>query len=174
LTKEFYKRIANEMKKIFSENKKLKGILIGGPIPTKDEFMDGKYLPTPLQIKVIGVRDIGDSNESGLKELVGKSQDILSQQESIMETKLLENFFETLGGNPDKATYDYKNVKHALEMGAVETLILSKKLKKEILKELIQLAENISSNVEIVSTETTEGEQFFNLSGIGAILRYKI
>ena len=174
LTKEFYKRIAEEMKKTFSENKKLKGILIGGPIPTKDEFMDGKYLPTPLQIKVMGVRDIGDSNESGLKELVTKSQDILSQQESIMEKKLLEKFFETLGANPDKAAYDYKDVKKALEMGAVDTLILSKKLKKEISKELIKMAENISSNLEIVSTETTEGEQFYNISGIGALLRYKI
>ena len=174
LTKEFYKRIADEMKKIFSENKKLKGILIGGPIPTKDEFMDGKYLPTPLQTKVIGVRDIGDSDESGLKELVGKSQDILSQQESIMERKILENFFDTLGSKPDKAAYEYKDVKRALEMGAVDTLILSKKLKKEVSKELIKLAENISSKIEIVSTETTEGEQFFNIGGIGAILRFKV
>jgi len=36
------------------------------------------------------------------------------------------------------------------------------------------LAENIGSKIEIVSIETTEGEQFNNLSGIGAILRYKI
>ena len=39
LTKEFYKRIADEMKNLFYENKKLKGILIGGPIPTKDELI---------------------------------------------------------------------------------------------------------------------------------------
>ena len=49
LTKEFYKRIADEMKKIFYDNPKLKGILIGGPIPTKDEFIDGEYLPTKLR-----------------------------------------------------------------------------------------------------------------------------
>ncbi|MCH7559261.1 MAG: hypothetical protein IIB56_17655 [Planctomycetes bacterium] len=83
------------MKKHFWDNKKLKGILVGGPIPTKDEFLDGKYLPTQLQEKVIGVRDIGDSDESGLKELVKKSEDILSQQEINKATKLLEKFFET-------------------------------------------------------------------------------
>src|SRR3989338_8632227 len=81
LTKEFYKRIADEMKKIFFDNPKLKGILIGGPIPTKDEFLEGDYLVTKLKDKVIGVRDIGDADESGLKELVKKSEDILASQE---------------------------------------------------------------------------------------------
>ncbi|MCX6750744.1 MAG: hypothetical protein NTZ83_04760 [Candidatus Pacearchaeota archaeon] len=28
--------------------------------------------------------------------------------------------------------------------------------------------------MELVSTETEEGKQFFNLSGIGALLRYKL
>jgi peptide chain release factor subunit 1 len=46
LTKDFYKRIAEEMKTIFFEMPKLKGILIGGPIPTKDEFIDGEFMVT--------------------------------------------------------------------------------------------------------------------------------
>ncbi len=46
LTKEFFKRIAGEMKKIFFDMPKLKGILVGGPIPTKDEFLEGDYLVT--------------------------------------------------------------------------------------------------------------------------------
>ena len=60
LTKDFYKRIAEEMKKIFFEMPKLKGILVGGPIPTKDEFLDGDYLVTKLNEKVIGRVDIGE------------------------------------------------------------------------------------------------------------------
>ena len=174
LVKEFYNRIANEMKKIFFDNKKLKGILVGGPIPTKDEFLDGNYLVTKLREKVIGIVDIGDADESGLKELVKKSEDILANQEIIKEKKILENFFEKLGENPEIVVYDEKGIRKAIEYGAVETLILSKKLNKNILKELKKLAENISSKVEVVSTETEEGEQFYNLSGIGALLRFKI
>ena len=176
LTKDFYKRVAGEMKKIFFEMPKLKGILIGGPIPTKDEFLDGNYLVTKLKEKVIGVKDIGDADESGLKELVKKSQDILDSQEIIKEKKLLEKFFETLGERPDIVVYDEKGIRKALEYGAVETLILSKKAEKKLFTELKKLADNISSKVEIVSTETEEGEQFYNLSklGIGAILRFKV
>ncbi len=174
LTKEFYKRIAEEMKKIFFEMPKLTGILIGGPIPTKDEFIDGEYLATKLREKIIGRVDIGDSDESGLKELVEKSRDILANQEIVYEKKILENFFETLGERPDLAFYKEEDVRKALQYGAVKILILSKVFDKRLSKEFLKMAEDTGSNVEVVSTETTEGEQFSNLSGVGAILRFKV
>jgi len=174
LTKEFYKRIADEMKKVFFDNKKLKGILVGGPIPTKDEFLDGDYLATKLGEKVIGRVDIGDTDESGLKELVTKSREIIAGQEIIYEKKLLEKFFQTLGENSDMATLKEKDTKTALEYGAVDTLILSKDTDKSLAKELKTMAKNTSSKIEIVSLETEEGEQFKNLGGIGAILRFAV
>jgi peptide chain release factor subunit 1 len=174
LTRDFYKRIAEEIKKVFFEMPKLKGIIIGGPIPTKDEFIDGEYLATKLQGKVIGRVDIGGSDESGLKELVEKSKDILADQEIIYEKKVLEKFFETLGEKPDLAYYKEADIRKALEYGAVDTLIISKNYDKGIARELMRLAGDIDSKVEVVSTETTEGEQFNNLSGIGATLRFKI
>jgi peptide subunit release factor 1 (eRF1) len=174
LTKEFYKRIADEMKKIFFNMPKLKGILIGGPIPTKDEFLDNEYMATKLQDLVIGRLDIGGSDESGLKELVKKGEGILADQEIIHEKKILEKLFQTLGERPDMATLKEPDTKQALEYGAVETLILSKSLSKNMIKELTKIAENTSSNVEIVSTDTEEGAQFKNLGGIGSILRFRV
>jgi len=174
LTKKFYKRIADEMKKIFFDMPKLKGILVGGPIPTKDEFLDNEYMTTKLREKIIGRVDIGDSSESGLKELVEKSKDVLADQEIIHEKKVIERFFENLGKKPDMVVYDEKGIRKALQYGAVETLLLSKELDKKLLKELQKIAKNISSNIEIISTETEEGKQFNNLSGMGAILRFKI
>ena len=174
LTKEFYKRIADEMKNIFYENKKLKGILIGGPIPTKDEFIDNEYLTTVLRNKIIGRVDIGGSDESGLKELVEKSKDILANQEIVYEKKLMEKFFEMLGAKPDFVAYKEEEVKKALEYGAVDTLILSKEYEKESAKELKDIANNSGTKIETISTDTEEGKQFLNLSGVGAILRYKI
>ena len=174
LTKDFYKRIAEEMKKIFFTNKKLKGILVGGPVPTKDEFLDGKYLTTQLQDKVIGVKDIGNTDESGLKDLVTASQDTLAEQEVMHERKILEKFFETLGEKPELATRGEKDTKAALEFGAVETLLISKKIDKKISKGLIDIAKNTGAEVEIISTDNSEGEQFLNLSGIGAVLRFRV
>jgi peptide chain release factor subunit 1 len=174
LTKEFYKRIAEEMKKIFFNEPKLKGIIVGGPIPTKDEFIDGEYLVTKLREKVLGKIDIGDSSESGLKELVEKSQNILINHERTQEKKAVEDFFRNLGENPEKTFLGEEDNRRALQVGAIDTLFLSSKLKSSLIKELTQLAERIGSEVKIISTETPEGEQFYNMGGIGSILRFKI
>lgn len=173
LTKEFYKRIADEMKSLFYDNVKVKGILVGGPIPTKDEFLDGEYLATKLREKVIGRIDLGGSDESGIKELVEKAQGILSNQEIVYEKKLLEKFFEALGERPDFSAYREENIRKALEYGAVDTLLLSKDVDRTLAKELKKKAVETGAKVEMVSTETEEGKQFLNLSGIGALLRFK-
>jgi peptide chain release factor subunit 1 len=174
LTKDFYKRIAEEMKKIFFEMPKLKGVLVGGPIPTKDEFLDGDYLVTKIREKVIGKIDIGDSDESGLKELVVKSKDILANQEIIKEQKLMTKYFETLGEKPDMATLKEEDTKQALKYGAVDTLFLSKTTDKALVAELTEIAKSMGSNIEIISTDTEEGQQFENLGGVGSILRFKV
>ncbi|PJE81734.1 peptide chain release factor 1 [Candidatus Pacearchaeota archaeon CG10_big_fil_rev_8_21_14_0_10_32_42] len=174
LTKDFYKRIANEMKNIFYENTKLKGILIGGPIPTKNEFVDGEYLPTQLSIKVIGVKDQGDTSESGLQELVNLSQDILADQEIMQEKKILERFFNSLGKDPKMTPYNFEDVKKALKFGAVDTLILSKEFDRTKSNELKGIAEQMGTKIEVVSNETDEGKQFLNLGGIGAVQRFGI
>jgi peptide chain release factor subunit 1 len=174
LTKEFYNRIADQMKEIFFDMKKLKGILVGGPIPTKDEFLDGDYMVTKLREKVIGVKDIGDSDESGLKELVTKSQDTLANQDIIKEKKLMEKFFDTLGRTPDMATLGPENTTQALKFGASGETFVSTKIDKEESKELKKMALNVGSTFELISIDTEEGEQFYNLGGIGSILRFKI
>ncbi|HIH51944.1 peptide chain release factor 1 [Candidatus Pacearchaeota archaeon CG09_land_8_20_14_0_10_30_9] len=174
LTKEFYKRIADEMKNLFYEEDKLKGILIGGPVPTKNEFVDGEYLPTKLREKIIGIKDQGDTSVSGLQELVGLSQDVLANQEIIREKKILERFFNSLGKDPKMTPYKYESVKKALEFGAVDLLILSKSFKKEQSSELKRIAEKMGTTIEVVSTETDEGDQFNKLSGVGAIQRFGI
>jgi len=172
LAKEFFRRVAESMKEIFFDMPKLKGIIVGGPVPTKEEFLEEGQLVTKLKEMVIGVKDIGNTDESGLTDLVEISRDVLANQEIIKEKKLLEKFFETLGKRPDMAAYGEEKVRKALKYGAVQILLLSKKLKKEQIIELRGMADSISAETEMVSVETPEGEQFWNISGIGAILRF--
>lgn len=175
LAKDFYRKIAEISKKEFFELKdKLKGILVGGPGPTKEEFLKEGNLATALVDKVLAVKDIGYADEHGLELLVECSQDVLAQQEISIEKKLLERFFNMLGKERDKTAYGKEDVKKALNYGAVDVLLLSKKLPKKDMEELEKIAQQFSTKVEIVSTETEEGIQFWNISGIGAILRFKL
>jgi len=174
LTRDFYKRISAEIKKIFFQNTKLKGILVGGPIPTKDEFLEGGYLTDQLQKKVLARIDLGDSSESGLKELVEKSGSILAEQEIMQEKKEVENYFNHLGKNPKKTFLGEKDSRRALEAGAADILFLSTNISKTLSKELMTIAKNMGTKIKIISIETEEGDQFFNMGGIGTILRFEI
>ncbi len=175
LAKEFFRKIAEEMKNIFFEMPRLKGILIGGPIPTKEEFLEEGHLVTKLKEKVIAVKDIGYVDEHGLRLLVEESQSDIQEQELVKEKKIVERFFETLGKHKEKAAYGEEKVSLAMERGAVDTLLISQELSKEKQAEFEKKAELIGSHVVIISTETEEGIQFMNMTkGLGAILRFPI
>jgi peptide chain release factor subunit 1 len=175
LAKEFFRRVAEEMKKIFFEMPKLKGILVGGPIPTKEDFLEEGHLVTKLKEKVIAVKDIGYVDEHGLELLVEDSEKDIAQQELLKEKNILEKFFNTLGKDSSKATYGEEKTSLALERGAVKTLIIIKSLSKDTKEKLEAAAKNIGAEVIIVSADHQDGEQFLNLTkGVGAILRFAI
>ncbi len=175
LAKEFFRRVAEEMKEEFFDLPRLKGILVGGPIPTKEEFLEEGQLVTKLKEKVIAVKDIGYVDEHGLKLLVEASYDDIAEQEIVKEKKLVEKFFNTLGKDSSKAIYGEEKVNLALERGAIDTLLLSKRLEKEKIAEFEKKAINIGSHIEIISFETEEGQQFYNITkGFGALLRFAI
>lgn len=174
MAKEFFRKIADVAKKEFFHMKDLKGILVGGPGPTKEDFLKEGNLVTELKEKVLGVKDIGYADEHGLELLVEVSSDLLAEQEIHIEKKLLEKFFNMLGKEKEKTAYGKEAVEKALNFGAVDTLLLSKKISKEEIKKFEKKAQETSAKVEFVSIDTEEGVQFFNLSGIGAILRFKV
>ena len=174
IAKEFFRKVAEAMKKQFFNMENLQGILVGGPGPTKEDFLKEGNLVTALQEKVLGVKDIGYADEHGLDLLVETSGDILAEQEITYEKKLLEKFFDMLGKQKDKTAYGVKEVEKALSFGAVDTILLSKKLKKEDIKKFEKKAGETGVKIELISMDTEEGQQFWNLSGIGAMLRFKI
>lgn len=175
LAKEFFRRTSEAAKELFFDLPRLKGLLVGGPIPTKEEFLQDGNLVTKLKEKVIAVKDIGYVDEHGLKLLVEASQADIAEQEIIKEKKIIEEFFMTLGKYPEKAAYGEEKTKIALERGAVNKLLLSSKLEKGKIAEFERLAIDMGSEVILVSTETPEGDQFFNITkGFGAILRFQI
>ena len=174
MARDFYRKIAKVMKEEFFSLKGLKGILVGGPGPTKEDFLKEGELVTALKEKVLAVKDIGYADEHGLELLVGVSGDVLLEQEIYREKKLLENFFNMLGKEKDKTAYKEKEIEKALEYGAVDTLLLSKKLQKDIIQKYEKKAAETSVKVELISVDTPEGQQFWNLGGVGAVLRFKI
>ena len=106
--------------------------------------------------------------------MVESSGDILKDQEIYKEIKIVEEFFNMLGKEKDKTAYGIDEVKKALGFGAVDKLLLSKNLKKSEIRFFQKTALETGVKVELISIDTEEGRQFWNLGGVGGILRYKI
>ncbi|MBI2105711.1 helix-turn-helix domain-containing protein [Candidatus Woesearchaeota archaeon] len=173
--KEFYIRIAEVVNKEFLNRPEVKGIIIGGPGPTKNEFFDGAFINNEVKKKVVGLKDITYTDEFGLEELVDKSKDLLAEEEVTAEKEILHKFLSMLATDQKRTAYGLKDVEKALDYGAVETLIiLEGKIDDKTAEELEEKAVNMGARTEIVTEETQEGKQFKNLGGVGAILRFPI
>ena len=169
------KEVGEIAKATFEQERDLRGIIIGGPGIIKDEFASGPFLPEALKKKILGMKDLGYSGEEGMKELIERAQDILKEASVFKEKQLLQKFFEHLKRDTHLVAYKKEQVKDALEKAAVEILIISEQLKDRALAdELSALAEQTGAKVVEVSQETPEGQQFLQLSGVGAILRFRI
>ena len=128
----FYQEVAGMADDLFvPERHELDGILVGGPSPTKDEFLDGDYLHHELQEKVVGKFDVSYTDESGLYDLVDAAQDVLAETEVMKDKAQMTEFFEQLhdGG---KATYGFDATRQNLRMGAVDRLLISEDLRKDV------------------------------------------
>lgn len=172
--KDFYNKIASLMKDQFFEMKELKGIIIGGPGPTKYEFVDGNFITQALKDKILGIKDLSYTDSFGIQELLEKSQDILAEEEVVNEKKLVNKFFDILAKKPGMVTYGKDSCMKLLKMGVVDTMMISESIDEKIVDEFMVEAENLGSNVEIISLETREGTQLKDLSGYAAILRYDV
>ena len=172
--KEHYKKVAEYAKEQFLGKKELKGIIIGGPGPTKHDFLDQGQLTTELKNKVLAVKDLSYTDEFGLQELVDKSQDVLAQEEIVAEKKIMDVFFTTLGKDSSKVSYGKKQVEHAILVGAVDTVLLSEALDDATIDHFTEEAEKMGGKIVLISTDTREGAQLRDMGGIAALLRFGV
>jgi len=135
---EFYTKVGERSSAIFNAEKdffeRFKGVLIGGPSPTKEEFEAGSYLHHEIQKRIVGLFDVSYTNESGLRELVGAAKDALKGMEVIKEKSFMDRFLKELVKDDGLAAYGEESIRKNLELGSVDILLLSGNLRKSRLK----------------------------------------
>lgn len=128
----FYQKVAGMANDLMvPERHDIDGILVGGPSPTKDEFLDGDYLHHELQESVLGKFDVSYTDESGLSDLVDAASETLAGQEVIADKNQMEEFFAELHGG-DLATYGFGATRENLVLGSVDRLLLSEDLRQDV------------------------------------------
>ena len=128
---EYYKKVSDSVTDLFLDRPGMEGILVGGPGYTKDFFVKEGYLHHELQKIVIDTFDTGYTDEYGLKELVENAKDAILDIGLVKEKDLVQKLFSEIrkqdGG---LSSYGEEEVRSALSMGAVDTLLISDGLGK--------------------------------------------
>lgn len=125
---EYFNRVGEHANEIFLSIGDLKGLIVGGPGPTKHDFKKGDHLNYMLKEKIIDTIDTSYVDEPGVKEVVDRAPDIMRKVRYIEEREVVQRFLRELGHGTGKATYGEEEVRRALKAGAVDTLLLSEGL----------------------------------------------
>jgi len=221
---EYFSRIGNHADEIFLPITDLKGIIVGGPGPTKYDFEKGDHLHYTLKDKVLATVDTAYTGEQGLDEVMEKTPEILQKVRYVEEKRIVQQFLYEIGHDTGLATYGENEVRNALQQGSVKTLLLSEGLEvirtsvnctscgyteqqtmkekmllgfqqsltgkpcpkckaptlsvaetRDLIDDFAEIAEQVGSDVEIISVATEEGQMLKNsFGGIAATLRFKL
>lgn len=124
---EYYKRIADRAQRILIDQHKVKGLIVGGPGPTKDTFLKEEYLDYRLQGNVVAVLDTSYSGEEGVRELVDKvnEEGVMDGYRLMEEKKIVKRFMKEVYSDKGLGIYGIKDVIKSLRNGIVELVIVT-------------------------------------------------
>ena len=122
---DFFKRIGEKINMTFLEfGDKLKGLVIGGPGITKNYFLNKDLIDHRLKPKILGTIDTSYTDESGIRETIQKSDELLKDTAIIKEKNQINDFLgQVVKGN--LATYGQREVEEAIKNGRVSLAIIS-------------------------------------------------
>ena len=167
----------------------VKCVLVAGPGFLKDDFSAWlqQYAVQQGIEKVIKNKSLfvtvscSSCWKQGLNELLqdeGVKKRIVNTKAS-QQVQALENFYETLRQDQDRAVYGPQEVTAAVEMGAIGTLLVTDALFRAAdlatRRKYVELVESVRGQgckVLVFSSQHVSGEQLAQLSGIAATLRW--
>ncbi|MCL4435165.1 MAG: peptide chain release factor aRF-1 [Thaumarchaeota archaeon] len=120
----YYHRIADHAKKIFLDDYAVQGLIVGGPGPTKSNFLKEEYLDYRLQNNVLAVLDTSYAGEEGVRETLERSADVLQGVRLMEEKRLVQNFLREVNKSQGLAIYGLKDVEDALLKAAADTVLI--------------------------------------------------
>jgi peptide chain release factor subunit 1 len=124
---EYFHRIADHAQKIFIDEYKINGLILGGPGPTKENFLKEEYLDYRLQNNVVATIDSSYSGREGVREILEKvnEQGIITEYRLLEEKKLIKKFMSQVYSNEGLAVYGLNDVLKFLRSGIIDTLIVT-------------------------------------------------
>jgi protein pelota len=165
----------------YSERYKVKSIILASPAFWKEDLLK-KIEDKKLRNKIT-LATCNAVGGSAIAEILKRPEikNVLKNERNSYELELVERLLGEISKNGLSA-YGMKETRTAIESGAAEiflisTAFISQRKQEDSFGEinrLMQQAESVSAKVVIVNSNNDAGRHLDGLSGIAAILRYKL
>ncbi len=160
-----------------------KVIILAGPGFTPENFHQFIKSRDQQLFEKISLVHVSTGGRVGLKEVLSTKlpEKIANEQRVAYETRLIDEVLKRLGQDTGNVTYGLDNVKRALDMGAIETLMISDDQisiedleKRKTIDEMVDANSKMRGKTVIMSINHESGEQLSKLGGLAALLRYPL
>ncbi|RPA87010.1 eukaryotic peptide chain release factor subunit 1 [Ascobolus immersus RN42] len=150
----YVRKVAEVAVQIFITQDKVNvsGLILAGSADFKTELATSDMFDQRLQAKIIKVVDVSYGGENGFNQAIELSAETLSNVKFIQEKKLIQSYFDEISQDSGKVCYGIEDTLKALELGAVETLIVFENL------DITRWTLKTSSGTEVI-LNTTKAQQ---------------
>ncbi|KAL0076373.1 eukaryotic peptide chain release factor subunit 1 [Phycomyces blakesleeanus] len=100
------------------------GLVLAGSADFKTELSQSDLFDPRLQAKVVKIVDVSYGGENGFNQAIELSAEALSNVKFVQEKKLIQTYFDEISQDSGKYCFGIDDTLKALELGAVESLIV--------------------------------------------------
>lgn len=147
----YVRKVAEIATQMFITNDKcnVSGLVLAGSADFKNDLQQNDHWDPRLAAKVLKVVDVSYGGENGFNQAIELSAEVLSNVKFIKEKKLISTYFEQISQDTGRYCFGVDDTLRALEMGAVETLIVY---------------ENLETNRFVLKNNSTGEEKVLHLN----------
>ncbi|KAI7882881.1 eukaryotic peptide chain release factor subunit 1 [Lichtheimia hyalospora FSU 10163] len=122
----YVRKVAELAVQFFISNDKVNvaGLVLAGSADFKTELSQSDMFDQRLQAKIVKVVDVSYGGENGFNQAIELSAESLSNVKFIQEKKLIQTYFNEISQDSGKYCFGVDDTLKALELGAVENLIV--------------------------------------------------
>ena len=154
----YFNRIAQITREYFIDIYPIKGLIISGPGPTKEEFVNDNYLEYRLQDMVISTIDASYAGAEGIREAFTKSMDILSNFRLVEEKQIVDKLFKQINSNSGLGVYGLNEILNYLKNNVVDTIIVTDSIDLYRIESKCSKCKNIQEDIvertKVIQTKT--------------------
>ncbi|KAF8842540.1 peptide chain release factor eRF/aRF subunit 1 [Paxillus ammoniavirescens] len=109
---------------ITNDKVNVSGLVLAGSADFKTELSQSDMFDPRLAAKVIKVVDVSYGGENGFNQAIELAAESLSNVKFVQEKKLIQRYFDEISQDTNKYCFGVDDTLRALDLGAVETLIV--------------------------------------------------